>query len=473
MNYKLHPKLHETLKFKSDILSTEMQIETPRHIILNTVLEKIAFRNYSQSIHRSGHLELLALERNQNFEISGRNRVVARAFSLSPDNLTWNAPDSFLTCLRRTFRATALKENTVSFNLQYRNETETKYFVGEIAHSGKILDTATKLFEKQLIMLLIFSFLNRDFSELIPENLVLRDCLSFGEFIQALGVRTFSKMKSLFKSIFDTKVNWQVGIIHKSEINEHAGKYFEIVNHPKTFNADPFLFEEDGKCFLFLEKYSDSIQKGIIEAFIISEGTIAEIGSVLEEKTHLSYPFVLKANGEMLMCPETSDMGQIRMYRASRFTDKWEFKETIFQNVSAVDSTIFFHGDKWWLLTNIDSGGLSDFSSELWLFHSATLESPTWVNHKKNPVYVNANFSRNGGLNLSTSPISRMAQRPGFGVYGQGISQRQIIILNENEFREKEIDNVTIPFEENYKASHHISTSQNFVAFDFIPRDNL
>ncbi len=473
MNYKLHSKLHKTLQFKADILSIELQIVAPRNIKLNTFLERIAFRNFSQSTHRSGHLELLAQERDPNFENSNRSRFKVKAFANSPDDMTWNAPDSFATCLKRTIRATAHKQNTVKFNLQHRNGREIKYFVGEIAHSGKILDTARKLFEKQLVMLLIFSFQKRDFSELIPENQVSQHRLSFGEFIQAIRVRIFSKIRFFFRSFFGMKVNWQIGFIPRSEIKKNAAKCFEIENLPETFNADPFLFEEDGKCYLFLEKYSDSIKKGRIEAFVISRESVSEIGCVLEEETHLSYPFVLKANSEILMCPETSAMGQIRIYRAIHFPDTWEFKETIFQNVSAVDSTIFFHGDRWWLLTNIDSGGLGDFSSELWIFHSISLESPIWVSHKKNPIFVNANFSRNGGLDIFSQPISRMAQRPGFGVYGQGISQRRIVDINENEYKEEEIDKITMSVEENYKASHHISTSQNFVAFDFISRDNL
>jgi hypothetical protein len=466
----LYPDLQAHLNSKADILSISLNVESPKKKLLNQTLEYLAFRNYNNISHRNGHLQLLAEKRNTTFNDSKKINKIAQVYSKYPENDTWNCPDSFFTCLKRTVKATALKESTVSFRLQYGGENGTRYFIGKIAHSGRILDTAMKLFEKQLIMLLIFSVSDRDNSEFIPENLLFEDHLSFGELIGALKVRVISKINSCLRTIIGTNKNWQVGFIAKSEIGKKAAKYFEIGNHPNTFSADPFIFEEQGTCYLFFERYNNANQRGRIDVLTISGETITELGSVLEEESHLSYPFVLKVDDEILMCPETSEMGEIRMYRASQFPNQWTYKETIFENVSAVDSNLFFHGGKWWLSTNIDSGGLGDFSSELWLFHSTSLKSPTWVSHTKNPIYVDATFSRNGGIDLSAYPISRMAQKPGFGIYGQGVTQRQIVLLTESEFKEDEIGTAKELFKSNYEISHHISTSQNFIAFDFISR---
>lgn len=466
----MYPDLQARLNSTADILSISLNIEPPRKKQLNQALEYLAFRKYNKTSQRNGHLQLLAEERNKIHGDKKKINKIAQIYSKSPENDTWNCPDSFFTCLKRTVKATAKKESTVTFKLQYGGENRTNYFVGRIAHSGRILDTAMKLFEKQLIMLLIFSVSERDNSEFIPEYLVFEDHLSFGELIAALRVRAISKINSYFKTIIGTDNNWQVGFIAKSEISKKEAKCIEIENYPNTFSADPFIFEEQGTCYLFFERYNNVNHRGRIDALTISGETITEIGSVLEESSHLSYPFLLKVDEEILMCPETSEMGEIRMYRASQFPNQWIYKETIFENISAVDSNLFFHGGKWWLSTNIDSGSLGDFSSELWLFHSTSLKSPTWVSHTKNPIYVDATSSRNGGIDLSTYPFSRMAQKPGFGIYGQGVTRRQIVVLTESEFKEDEIDTEKELFKKNYEISHHISTSQNFIAFDFISK---
>ena len=75
------------------------------------------------------------------------------------------------------------------------------------------------------------------------------------------------------------------------------------------------------------------------------------------------------------MCPETSEMKDIRLYRCLDFPLKWELEKTLIKDVSAVDSNIFEFNEKWWMLTNIDSSDSGEHCSELHLFYSSDLRA--------------------------------------------------------------------------------------------------
>ena len=85
------------------------------------------------------------------------------------------------------------------------------------------------------------------------------------------------------------------------------------------------------------------------------------------------------------MCPETSEMKDIRLYRCLDFPLKWELEKTLIKDVSAVDSNIFEFNEKWWMLTNIDSSNSGEHCSELHLFYSSDLRA-NWKPHPLNPI---------------------------------------------------------------------------------------
>ena len=92
------------------------------------------------------------------------------------------------------------------------------------------------------------------------------------------------------------------------------------------------------------------------------------------------------------MCPETHDSNDIRLYKCTEFPMKWEFDRILIKNVSAADTNIFHHENKWWIMTNIDSSDLGvkldyhEHDSELHIFYADSLDSNNWISHPKNPV---------------------------------------------------------------------------------------
>jgi hypothetical protein len=118
------------------------------------------------------------------------------------------------------------------------------------------------------------------------------------------------------------------------------------------FWADPFLFEHADTLWIFYEELDYATGKGVIACSQISpSGTLQNHRVALERPYHLSYPHVFAHDGAVFMVPESEQSGTIDLYRARRFPDDWVLERTLVK-VRAVDSTLFQHDGRWWMLSS-------------------------------------------------------------------------------------------------------------------------
>jgi hypothetical protein len=90
-----------------------------------------------------------------------------------------------------------------------------------------------------------------------------------------------------------------------------------IVEPPQdTYMADPFVL--DG--YFFYEWYD--YNKGKIACSIIEDGKMTPPITVLEKSWHLSFPSVVKLDGEYYMTPEQGS--RLQIFKAKQFPFKWE-----------------------------------------------------------------------------------------------------------------------------------------------------
>jgi hypothetical protein len=108
-------------------------------------------------------------------------------------------------------------------------------------------------------------------------------------------------------------------------------------------------------------------------------------------------------------------------------------------NVSAADSMIFEHNNKWWLFTNIDSAGIGGHDTELSIFYADSPLTNEWISHPLNPIYTDSRFARNGGFFREHGDIYRVSQIKGFNKYANGIIINRIMKLDEQQFDELEV----------------------------------
>lgn len=204
------------------------------------------------------------------------------------------------------------------------------------------------------------------------------------------------------------------------------------------FYADPHVIVSDGKYFIFIEEYLYSAKKGHISVIEMdSAGNWKEPVRVLEQDTHLSYPFVFERQGKVYMIPESAQNRSIDLYECVDFPYQWRFRLRLMENVRAVDTTLLFDQDLWWMFTAMTENEGSVMPAELFLFYSDDLFSANWVSHPRNPIVSDIKkarpagriFRRAGKIYRPSQYISKM--------YGYGIDLNEILLLSRTEYAEK------------------------------------
>jgi hypothetical protein len=240
----------------------------------------------------------------------------------------------------------------------------------------------------------------------------------------------------------------------------------EVRNPKGRFWADPFLYSYQGRTFCFVEDFVHKTKRAHITALEIVGTEVVELGIAVKESFHLSFPFLFHYQGELYMCPECFESGQIRIYRCSEFPLKWELQTVAMEGVSAADTMLFEKGGKWWMLTSLDESGAADHCSELYLFSSDSPIGASWTPHPQNPIRIDAYGGRNAGLVIEGEKLFRFAQRQGFDQYGQGLLVYEIKEISESVFVEELVTEINPAFRRGLNGTHHLSTDGRTTVID-------
>ena len=159
-----------------------------------------------------------------------------------------------------------------------------------------------------------------------------------------------------------------------------------VTDVPATFVADPFMIQVDGTWRMFFEVMNWKTGKGEIGLAESADGYTWNYQQiVLAEPFHLSYPCVFGWGGEYYMIPESYQAKSIRLYRAESFPTRWSFMANLMEGPYLVDSSIFRHADKWWVLAETNPDVKHDC---LRLYYADELVGP-WIEHPKSPIIKN------------------------------------------------------------------------------------
>ncbi len=247
----------------------------------------------------------------------------------------------------------------------------------------------------------------------------------------------------------------------------------KIPNPKHRFLADPFVIKKNGEHYCFVEDYNYKTHKGSISAYKINLAGYEDLGIVLEEDFHLSYPFIFEYENQLYMCPDTHEKKEIRIYKCVEFPHRWSFHKTIMKNISAVDTSIFKYDNKWWLFTNIDQSIVGDHSCQLYIFHSSNPFTEDWTPHATNPVIFDPLIARNGGLIIDNNNMYRVFQQQGFDRYGKGLGIAKICTLTSTEYDEKIISKVEARFFPSIIAAHTYNFNNGLLVIDFAEITNV
>jgi hypothetical protein len=276
-----------------------------------------------------------------------------------------------------------------------------------------------------------------------------------------------SLVSKILNRVFKIKSKWNVSYIASAWTNAVLWKAKPIPNPKNHYLADPFIFFRDNTSYVFVEDYDLQKKKGAIRLYKIIDDEVVDLGIIIEEAFHLSFPYIFEYEGGVYMCPETSENQEIRIYECTNFPTNWVFHSVAINKINAVDSMIFKKDDLWWLFTNTDNSKVQEFCSELEIYYSDNPLSGKWIPHKKNPVIVNSELARNGGILNLENEFYRVSQRQGFLQYGESISIRKINILSEDQYSENTVCALNSDFNKMAIGIHHMHSKKNITVFDY------
>ena len=277
-------------------------------------------------------------------------------------------------------------------------------------------------------------------------------------------------LKLVYRKLFVMKK------IHRWNIAVFKGN-FEKIDHKKSiiteksneyFLADPFLYRHGKEYYIFAEKFVYSENKGKIVAFKYKNNSLKELGTVISEKFHLSFPFIFRFKNRIYLIPDSSSNKDIRLYVSEKFPLKWKLQKIILKNVSATDTMVYKLDKDWQIITNLNPNKTDDLNSELFLFHSSDPVNKKWKSFKNNPIIINYLHARNGGIIFKDSKIYRVHQKHKFNDYGNSIGVEEIFFSKKKNYIYKKNSKFKLKFLKQIQKCHHLNSDGELSVYDYV-----
>lgn len=193
------------------------------------------------------------------------------------------------------------------------------------------------------------------------------------------------------------------------------------------FLADPFGWWRGDKLYVFVEAYDYRDRRGTIEVLTYdSRFELVDRAPALSCPWHLSYPFLVEAEGEMWMLPESHRSGRLTLYRSVGWPDRWEAAADLALDTVAIDASPLWHQGRWWLFYS-PSGGEDEKMGALHCAWAERLLGP-WITHPLNPVRRDLAGARPGGTPYSDGDEIVLPVQDCSRTYGGAISALRIAV---------------------------------------------
>jgi hypothetical protein len=224
-----------------------------------------------------------------------------------------------------------------------------------------------------------------------------------------------------------------------------------------AFAADPFIVrsgEADDGYRVFYECFPWGTGRGRIDCVPVRGGRFGSASVALATPCHLSYPNIVRHDGELVMIPEHAQSGELALYRLDP-RGIVTGKETIDGPPGLLDTTFLeWHGRHWMFATH---AGPND-NAELHLYHADALTGP-WRAHAHNPVKRDrANARPAGPFIHHAGSVFRPAQDCA-SHYGAGIVVNRLRTLTEDAFDEEPVSEIRPPSGSRYDFGLHTISS--------------
>lgn len=252
---------------------------------------------------------------------------------------------------------------------------------------------------------------------------------------------------------------WMVGL---QDSKSEALIYKKVPTSRGQWIADPFLFEDNGRHFLFVEQYFNRLNRAGLGVYEIVDGKPINNNVIIDNPYHMSYPCVFKYKGNYWMIPESSSNQSLNLYKASEFPLKWELEKTLIEGRRVVDTTVFVKGNDIYLLSY-------EKVSEGWQLLSYKLDMNTTTLSKISEIFYKTNIGRPAGrLFEIDGKLYRPAQNCSTK-YGESLFIYEVTELSDNSYAEQfayEIKCSDVKFEERFERIHTLNSDSRYEVVD-------
>lgn len=274
--------------------------------------------------------------------------------------------------------------------------------------------------------------------------------------------------KVVTQRLMKKKHRWGVAFSRSDWKNLVMWRSSKIPNPPNHSLATPFVVRENERDFCFVENYDFDTKKACISVYELVGKKAVFAGDALTEPFNTSFPYLFRFDGKLYMCPETSEINEIRLYECVEFPLRWKFSKVLIRDVQAVGTMILQKDGLWWMFTNIDPCGIEENCSELFIFYSDNPVDGQWIPHPGNPFLSDSTRARNGGLIIQKNDYFRVGQKQGFDAHGNGFSINRIDVINGQHYSESKVCSIAPNFFPNIKGTHHLHSIDGLIVFDYL-----
>lgn len=218
---------------------------------------------------------------------------------------------------------------------------------------------------------------------------------------------------------------WTIAYRPRGEqtLPENTAAPFRVIpNTWRYWAADPHLFEEGGKTWVFAELYDRVLRRGVIGCCYITENGASPWKVALNMPFHLSYPHLFRKEDGIYMIPESYVGNEIALYKAVDFPYHWERVKPIKENCVAVDTTRIPWNGSTWLLTQDEDSGLTLMTEN---------GEKSWSIRKDDPMTRPA-----GPVFVHNGKLLRPSQDCSDG-YGRAVRFHEVLEVGDGIYREK------------------------------------
>jgi len=235
----------------------------------------------------------------------------------------------------------------------------------------------------------------------------------------------------------------------------------------RRFFADPFGATIDGVPSAYCEEIDPDTSRGVIVRLAFIDGKLVPGERVLVEPYHLSYPYVFEHERQWYAIPESCQNGEVALYRLQNSGRDWRKQAVLISDLRAVDSTVFFHDGKYWLLCGINDDGPSH---KLHVYLADALTGP-WRPHPLNPVKVDLRSARPAGAPFMLDGALHRPAQDCTRKYGRRIAIVRVNAIDERRYDEETVAYVEPPRGIYGRGVHTLSAMGGSTLVDGLRRD--